>query len=73
MKALYIHIQKPYKEKLSKFHGCHFVKKKSTRLLHEYVQCVYIVKAKYLNAPSKVVEGVDRPVKAPSMHKQKPY
>ena len=37
-------------------------------LLHAYVQCVYIVSAKYQIAPSKAVVGVDRPIKAPSMH-----
>ena len=55
-------------------HSCHFVKKKkSTRLLHAYVQCVYIVSAKYQIAPLKAVLGVDRPMKTPSMHIQKPY
>ena len=39
---------------------------------HAYVQCVYIVKATYQIAPSKAVVGVDRPMKAPSMHIQKP-
>ena len=37
----------------------------------KYVQCVYIVKAKYQIAPSKAVIGVDRPIKALSMHIQK--
>ena len=43
------------------------------KLFHAYVQCVYIVKAKYQIAPSKAVVGVDRPTKAPSMHIQAPY
>ena len=42
-------------------------------LLHSYVQCVYIVSAKYQIAPSKAVVGVDWPMKAPSMHIKKPY
>ena len=44
-----------------------------TKLLHAYVQCVYIVLAKYQIAPSKAVVAVDRPMEAPSMHIQKPY
>ena len=56
-------------------HSCHVVKNHFfwTKLLHAYVQCVYIVKAKYQIAPSKAVVGVYRPMKAPSMHIQKPY
>ena len=56
-------------------HSCHFVKKKKfwTKLLHAYVQCVYIVSTKYQIAPSKAVVEVDRPMKAPSMHIQTPY
>ena len=46
---------------------------KNYELLHAYVQCVYIVSAKYPIAPSKAVVGVDRPIKALSMHIQKPY
>ena len=42
-------------------------------LLHAYVQCVYIVSAKYQIAPLKAVVGVDWPIKAPPMHIQKPY
>ena len=51
-------------------HCCHFVKNYFfwTKLLHAYVQCVYIVAAKYQILPSKAVVGVDRPMKAPSMH-----
>ena len=45
----------------------------STRLLHAYVQYVNIVAAKYQIAPSKAVVGVDQPIKALSMHIQKPY
>ena len=44
-----------------------------TKLLHAYVQYVYIVAAKYQNVPSKAVVGVDRSMKALSMHIQKPY
>ena len=40
-------------------HSCHFVKNK---LLHAYVQCVFIVLKKYQIVPSKAVEGVHRPV-----------
>ena len=43
------------------------------KLLHAYVQCVYIVSVKYQIAPSKAVVGVDRPIQALSMHIQKPY
>ena len=46
---------------------------KKNKLLHAYVQCVYIVSAKYQIAPSKAVVGVDWPIKALSMHLQKPY
>ena len=44
-----------------------------TKLLHAYVQCVYIVSAKYQIAPSKAVVGVDQHMKALSMIIQKPY
>ena len=45
-------------------HSCHFVKNYFfwTKLLHAYVQCVYIVKEKYQIVPSKAVVGVDCPV-----------
>ena len=46
---------------------------KKYKLLHAYVQCVYIVSAKYQIAPSKAVVVVDRPIKALSMYLQKPY
>ena len=46
---------------------------KNYKLLHAYVQCVYIVSAKYQIAPSKAVVGVERPIKALSMHIQKSY
>ena len=49
------------------------VQNKNNKLLHAYVQCVYIVSAKYQIAPSKAVVGVDRPIKALSMHILKPY
>ena len=76
MKAPSMHIQKPnmlWRNCLS-FNSCNFVKNYffQTKLLHAYVQYVYIVVAKYQIAPSKVVVGVDRPMKAPSMHIQKP-
>ena len=38
-----------------------------------HIQCVYIVSEKYQIAPSKSVVGVDRPMKATSMHIQTPY
>ena len=44
-----------------------------TKLLHAYFQCVNILLAKYQIAPSKATVGVDRPMKAPSMHIRKPY
>ena len=46
---------------------------KDYKLLHAYVQCVYIVSAKYQIAPSKAVVGFDQPIKALSMYIQKPY
>ena len=51
-------------------HSCHFVKNYFfwTKLLHAYVQCVYIVWGKYQIAPSKAVVGVDWPMKALSMN-----
>ena len=78
IKALSMHIGKPYKGIILNClssHSCPFVKKKknSTRLLNAYVQCVYIVKEKYQIAPLKAVVGVDRLMKTPSMHIQKPY
>ena len=38
-----------------------------------HIQCVYIVSAKYKIAPLKAVVGVERPIKALSMHIQKSY
>ena len=42
------------------------------KLLHAYVQYVYIVYTKYQITPSKAVVEVDRPIKALSLHMQKP-
>ena len=55
--------------------SCHLVRNYfiQIKLLHAYVQYVYIVVAKHQIAPSKAVVGVDRPIKALSMHIQKPY
>ena len=44
-----------------------------TKLLHAYVQCVYIVSTKYQIIPLKAVVGVDQPMKALSKRIQKPY
>ena len=44
----------------------------STILLHAYVQYVYIMYTRYQIASSKAVVGVDRHIKALSMHIQKP-
>ena len=68
IKVLSMHIQKPYKGniKLSMFN-------KNYKLLHAYVQCVYIISAKYQIVPSTAVVGVDGPIKVLSMHIQKPY
>ena len=44
---------------------------KNYKHLHAYVQCFDIVLVKYQIAPSNA--GVDRPIKALSMHIQKPY
>ena len=46
---------------------------KNYKLLQAYVQCVYIVSAKYHIAPSKTLVGVDGPIKALSMNIKKPY
>ena len=75
IKALSMHIQKPYKGIIVKVLKAVILSKNffSSRLLHAYVQCVNIVSAKYQIAPLKAVVGVDRPMKAPSMHIQKPY
>ena len=76
MNALSMHIQKPYKGRIVLVLIAVILSKIiffSTRLLHAYVQCVYIVYEKYQIAPSKAVVGVDQPMKAPTMHIQKPY
>ena len=74
MKALSMQIQNLIREKLSKFSQLSFCQKLFfyTKLLHAYAQCVYIVLAKYQIDPSKAVVGVDRPMKALSMHIQTP-
>ena len=46
---------------------------KNYKLLHAYAQYVYIVSVKYQIAQSKAVVVVERPIKALSMHIQKPY
>ena len=55
--------------------SCHLVRNYyfQIKLLHAYVQCVFIEVAKYQLAPSKAVVVVDQPIKALSMHIQKPY
>ena len=80
--------QSLYRKNSLSSHRCHFIKKYFfpnqtppcicsnfflTKPLHAYFQCVYVVLAKYQIAPSKAVVGVDRPMKAQSMHIQKPY
>ena len=68
-KALSMHIKAIEGENCLSSHSCHFVKNIfPNQILHAYVQCVYIVQAKYQIAPSKAVVGVDRPMKALSMH-----
>ena len=56
-------------------HCCHFVKKYF--FLNQTPACIcsmcLIIQAKYQIVPSKAVVGVDRPMKAPSMHIQKLY
>ena len=76
MKAPTLHIQKPCQgENFLTSNSCHLVRNYyfQIKLLHAYVQYVYIVVAKHQIAPSKAVVGVDRPIKALSMHIQKPY
>ena len=76
IKALSMHIQKPYKGIIVLVLTAVILSKIiffSTRLLHAYVQCVYIVSTKYQMVPLKAVVEVDWPMKAPSMHIQRPY
>ena len=76
IKALSMHIQKSYMVVIVLALIAVILSKIiifSTRLLHAYVQWVYIVSAKYQIAPSKAVVGVERPIKALSMHIQKSY
>ena len=74
MKVLYMHIQL-YREKWLSSHRCHFVKNTfSAKLLHAYVQYVYIVTIKHWINLLKAMEGVDRSTKTLSitgMHNQK--
>ena len=65
-----MHIQKPYKGIIVQVLTAVILSK---IIFHAYVQCVYIVAAKYQIAPLKAVVGVDWPMKALSMHIQKPY
>ena len=67
MKAPSIQIQKPCLGKIVKIIKNYFFR---TKLLHAYVQFVYIVAAKYQIAPSKAEVEVDWPIKALSMSKQ---
>ena len=71
-----MHIQNPLLgEKCLSSNSCHFIKNYFFRpkFFHAYVQYVYIVAAKYQIVPSKALVRDDRPMKAPSMHIQKPY
>ena len=73
--ALSMHIQKQYNRKIVEVLIAVILSYiiSSTKLLHAYIQYVYIVAAKYQIAPSKAVVGVNRIIKALSMHKQKPF
>ena len=66
--------QSLYQKNILSSYRCHFIKNYifRTKLLYAYVQCGYIVKATHQIAPSKAVIGDDQPMKAPSMHIQKP-
>ena len=66
-------IVKPADFSFEKKISVQYVQTKIITLLHAYVQCVYIVSGKYQIAPLKAVVEVDWPIKAPSMHIQKPY
>ena len=76
IKALSMHIQKPYKvNNCLSSHSCHFVQKKI--FFNQTPSCIcsmcqYCID-KVSNVPSKAVVGVDRPMKAPSLHIQTPY
>ena len=74
IKALSMHIQKPYKGIIVEVLTAAILSKTIvTKLLHAYVQCVPIMSAKYQIVPSKLyLVGVDQPMKAQSMHKHKP-
>ena len=64
-----------FREKLSKFSLLSFCQK--LFFLNQTPSCIcsmcYIVSAKYQIATSKAMVGVDRPIKALSMHIKKPY
>ena len=55
--------------------SCHFVNNQNfnVKLLHDNVQCVYIVEALYQIVPAKALVGVDRPMTALSIPKHNPY
>ena len=62
MKAISMHLQKTnFRGKIAEVRIAVIFR---TKLLHAYVQCVYIVKVKYQTALLKVVVGVDLPVYA---------
>ena len=73
MMAPSMHIQKPYKGQFSQLSFC-----QKLFFLKQTPSCIcsisfYIVVTKYQIAQSKAVVEVDRPIKALSMHIQKPY
>ena len=76
MKAPSMHIEKALLgENSLSSNSCHLVRNYyfQIKLVHAYVQYVYIVVAKHQIGPSKAVVGVDRPIKALSMYIQKSY
>ena len=70
-------IQKPFKgrmairEDLSKFSQLSFCQK--LFFLNQTPSCISSMFRHYIAVPSKAVVEVDRPMKALSMHTQKPY
>ena len=74
MKAPSMHIQKPYWEKMSMFSQLSLCQKKNLKQTPSYIcsLCLYCI-CKYQIAPLNSVVEVDRPMKVPSKHIQKPY
>ena len=73
MKAPSMHIQTPYKGKIVQVLTAVILSKIIFSELNSFMHMFNVSTLYRQISPSKAVVGVDRPMKAPSMHIQTPY